>query len=107
MSIPLNKEVFEEYMEACLISPTPRVCMAPGTVALLGLMESFKSWCDAKKKPIYGRLTLVEFSRIVRACGFEVFRYRGRHKPLNVSLFSAEDSLRLYNNDGEYVKVQQ
>ena len=71
MSIPLNKEVFEEYMEACLVSPTPRVCMAPGTVTLLGLMESFKSWCDAKKKPIYGRLTLVEFSRIVRACGFE------------------------------------
>ena len=107
MSIPFNKEVFEEFMESCLISPVPRVCMAPGTVPLDGLLKVYVSWCEAKKKPIYGRLTIVEFSRIVRACGFEVFRYRGRHKPLNVSLFSAEDSLRLYNNAGEYVKVQQ
>ena len=103
MSIPLNKEVFEEYMEACLVSPTPRVCMAPGTVTLLGLMESFKSWCDAKKKPIYGRLTIVEFSRIVRACGFEVFQFKGRGNKRQVSLFSAEDSLRLYKSDSEYV----
>ena len=56
MSIPFNKEVFEEFMESCLISPVPRVCMAPGTVPLDGLLKVYVSWCEAKKKPIYGRL---------------------------------------------------
>ena len=103
MSIPFNKEVFEEFMESCLISPVPRVCMAPGTVPLDGLLKVYVSWCEAKKKPIYGRLSLPEFGCIVRACGFEVFQFKGRCNKRQVSLFSAEDSLRLYKSDSEYV----
>ena len=103
MSIPFNKEVFEEFMESCLISPVPRVCMAPGTVPLDGLLKVYVSWCEAKKKPSYGRLSLPEFGRIVRACGFEVFQFKGRGNKRQVSLFSAEDSLRLYKSDSEYV----